>query len=401
MKKIFEFKSATLGVISHKHLWGDPEGIKTTGGFGRQVEELSQYFEKTILVVPFEKRHAPQPGYVIRIKNQEIVPLPYFSSAGIRGKLDLLTKTPLIAWRTWHAYMYCDVVSYWLSGYAGALGLLVHRLRRSRAGFILLGGDWPERIRQQSRDTWLRRLMSSAVEHMLPWLMQGVPIFAVGHLSEKYKQSNSFVHAGVQTTLSARDVADVHNIGLAPQPHLLYVGRLAAEKGLPYLIEAMALCQRDGLTFDLTVVGDGTERGTIEGLVAKHGLENQVRFKGFIPLGPELQKSYRQADIFVLPSLSEGVAKVLIEAMANGLVIIATRVGGIPTIIEDGVNGLLVEPRSPEAIACAIKRILQEPEMWRYLSRNALSSAWKYTIEEHTERLMNQLSEDLYALGWQ
>jgi glycosyltransferase involved in cell wall biosynthesis len=91
---------------------------------------------------------------------------------------------------------------------------------------------------------------------------------------------------------------------------------------------------------------------------------------------------------------------VLIEAMASGLIVIASDVGGVPTLVQDGVNGLLVEPRSPEAIAAALQRLLQEPALRQRLAHNALATAREYTIEEQTRRLIAQLAQDFHALGW-
>jgi glycosyltransferase involved in cell wall biosynthesis len=394
------FKGLTLGVVAHKHFWGDPEGIKTTGGFGRQIEAFSRYFQKTILVVPFKRRHVPRPGYLVHIENQEIVPLPYFSGVGARGKLSFLVKIPIITCQIWRTYRRCDVVHYRMPGYVGILGLLVHKLRRARPGFVWLGTDWPERIRQ-IRDTRLRRLMAGVAARMLPWLMQDVSTFALGHMPGTYRGSHRYVHAAVSTVTSGNDIAETKDFELASPPRLLFVGRLAREKGLVYLIEAMAICKSEGVALDLTIVGEGSERVRIKKLTTDLDLEGQVHFEGFVPLGEDLWEFYRQADIFVLPSLSEGQGKVLIEAMASGLVVVATRVGGIPTIVEHDVNGLLVEPRLAEGIAEAIQRLLREPQTRRQLARNALALARKYTIEAQTESLMEQLLQDIQALGWQ
>lgn len=395
-----EFEQCTLGVVSHKKLWVDPEGLKTTGGFGRQIEELSRYFGRTVLVVPCQRRHSPAPGYIVRIEDNEIIPLPYFSGVGLRGKLDFLLKIPRIAPGIWRAYKQCDILHYRVPGYVGILGLLVHKLQRSRPGFIWMGTDWPARIRH-TNDTWPRPLMASTVARVLPWLIQGIPTFALGQMPGEYGGAHPYVHQTISTVLSADDIPDLNDSKLATPPRLLFVGRLAVEKGLRYLVEAVALCNRKNLILDLTIVGNGPEKNNLKQLVAEHGLEERVCFKGFVPLGDDLWELYRQADIFALPSLSEGQGKVLIEAMANGLVVVATRVGGIPTVVENNVNGLLIEPRSAGAIVQAIERILREPETRRKLRQNALAAARAYSIERQTQRLVSQLGEDFRALGWQ
>ncbi len=394
---IAEFRNLTLGVVTHKFLWQDPEGIKTTGGFGRQIEEISRYFAKTVLVIPFKKESVSRPGYVIRIDSLEIIPLPTFDGAGWQGKLDFLLKAPWIAWRIWQASGKWDVVQYRIPGYVGVLGLFLHKLRRARKGFVWLGTDWPDRIRQ-TRDTPLRRMMAGLVSYLLlPWLIRGVPTFALGEMAGKFNHSE-YVHTAISTVLSKNVLVKEPKEELSIPPSLLFIGRLAPEKGLPYLIEALVLCSQQGLVLNLVLVGDGSEQELRE-QISRYGLKEQVCFKGYVPLGERLWDLYRQADIFVLPSLSEGQGKVLIEAQACGLPIIATRVGGIPTIIKDGVNGLLVQPRSPEAIAKAIQRLLESPELRKRLSRNALVSVRAYTIEAQTEKMMQQLCVDLIEQG--
>jgi glycosyltransferase involved in cell wall biosynthesis len=180
----------------------------------------------------------------------------------------------------------------------------------------------------------------------------------------------------------------------------LFVGRLAVEKGLKYLVEAISLCKKDGIELDLTIVGDGDERKALENLIDEQNLGKYVDFKGFVPLGEEMQKIYRQADVFILPSTSEGMPKVLIEALANGLVVIASHVGGIPTLIQNGVNGLLIASRSPSSIADAIQKILMDPATHKKMAQNGLATAMKYTIEERTQHLISQLGDDFSALGW-
>jgi len=396
---INEFDNKTLGIISSKIFWSDSDGIKTTGGFARQIEGLSQYYREVMLIVPFKETQSKQPGYCIRIEGLRVVPLPYHTGSGIRGKLDSLIKLPRITQLIWQSYKRCDVNNYWMSGYVGTIGLLVHKLRRSRPGFTRLGTDWPERIRQ-THDTPVRRFLARILVLLLPWLMRGLPLFAVGELSSKYGASNPYAHADVQTVLSETEIAVEIAFKYANPLRLLYVGRLSVEKGLRYLIEAVSICAKQGIPIHLTLVGDGEERGQLEFLTVTYGIQDQVHFTGFVPLGDELRSYYRQANVFVLPSLSEGVPKVLIEAMASGLHIIATQVGGIPTLIEDGVNGRLVEPRSAVAIAEAIQDISREPEACQQMAKNTLASAKEYTIEAQTEQLIKQLQVDFQEIGW-
>ena len=400
MDRTAKFRRLTLGITSHKQLWIDPEGIKTTGGFGRQIEAFAGYFNKTVLVVPCESYSTSQPGNMINIDNLKIIHLPYFNGKSLQGKLDFLFfKAAKFFCLLWRVYPDCDVWQYRLSSYVGLLGLIVHKLRRSRPGFVWLGTDWPDRIRQ-SGNTLPRRLMASILERLLSCLLRDIPIFALGKMAGRFSNHNLYTHQAISTVLKSDEIVKKFSMEMSSPPKLLFVGRLAFEKGLRYLIRALKICLCEGYELQLILVGEGPEQSSLNRMLAQLNLEQYVTFEGFISQGKDLWEQYRKADIFVLPSLSEGQGKVLIEAMAAGMPIVATRVGGIPTVIENGKNGLLVEPRSPEALAKAVKRILDEPELRYSLAKNAIDSAYIYTIEKQTKEIIQALSDDLILQGW-
>ncbi len=122
---------------------------------------------------------------------------------------------------------------------------------------------------------------------------------------------------------------------------IIFVGRLNPVKGVRYLIKAMRFVLEKEPNCKLLIVGDGEERAELEALSVQLGIKESIQFAGAVP--HEKVRTYlQQADVFVLPSLSEGFPLVILEAMACGLLIVATRVGGIPDILKDGINGYLV-----------------------------------------------------------
>ncbi len=122
-------------------------------------------------------------------------------------------------------------------------------------------------------------------------------------------------------------------------------------------------------------------------------LENNVELCGPKRYGEELFEYYRNTDIFVLSSHSEGTPRVLIEAMAFGSPIVATRVGGIPDIIEDGVNGILVEPREPISLANAIIDLIADDYKYKTISQNNISKAKNYTVDNLVKEMLKFISE--------
>lgn len=151
---------------------------------------------------------------------------------------------------------------------------------------------------------------------------------------------------------------------------LLFVGLLdpSHKKGLPILFRALADLARRRDDWHLDMVGDGPARPEYERMVAEFGLRDKVTFHGLRPKA-DVAQFMRQADIFVLPSLWENLPCVLIEAMASGLPIVSTIVGGIPEIVDPEL-GLLVPPGDAGALAQALNQMLDSLD--RY-DRNAIA----------------------------
>jgi glycosyltransferase involved in cell wall biosynthesis len=161
---------------------------------------------------------------------------------------------------------------------------------------------------------------------------------------------------------------------------LLAVGRLSPEKAPDHLLQAIAALQerRVKLDFRLVMVGDGPDRSHVEKLRRALGLCNVVILAGTTS---NVALYYSLADIFVLPSHSEGSPNALLEAMSAGLPVVATSVGGVPEIVQSGVTGLLVPPRDREAMADGMAALIQDSELRKRLGGQA--QAW---VSSHHSR---------------
>lgn len=141
------------------------------------------------------------------------------------------------------------------------------------------------------------------------------------------------------------------------RPTLLFVGRLAAVKGVPVLFEALKSVTADHPDVQLRLIGDGPERADLEIRAADMGLSDHVEFCGY-KSQTEVAEALSTTDIFVLPSFAEGVPVVLMEAMAAQVPVVTTRIAGVPELVEDGVSGLLVPPGAVPALTAALKTLL-------------------------------------------
>jgi glycosyltransferase involved in cell wall biosynthesis len=151
---------------------------------------------------------------------------------------------------------------------------------------------------------------------------------------------------------------------------VLTIAHLIPEKGVDHLLHAFA--QMRHREARLRIAGDGPQASHLAQLAAELGLEGRVDLVGLTNDVPALLK---EADIYVHPTLAEAFGLAIAEAMATGLPVVASRLGGIPELVEDGVSGLLVEPRDSKAIARAIDLLLDVPELRMRLGRNARTRA--------------------------
>ncbi len=155
-------------------------------------------------------------------------------------------------------------------------------------------------------------------------------------------------------------------------PVFLSVGRIEEQKGYPCLIDALEILDRKGINFCMLILGEGREREKIENLVKEKKLNKKIYLLG----NKKNVKEYLTAsDMFIMPSFWEGLPLALLEAMASGLIVVATEAGGIPGVINDKENGFLVEPKNSEVLAEKIAYVLNLPEEERKRIENKARKA--------------------------
>jgi glycosyltransferase involved in cell wall biosynthesis len=166
----------------------------------------------------------------------------------------------------------------------------------------------------------------------------------------------------------------------AQSPLVLSVGRLREKKGFAVLIEACRLLRDAGIAMRCQIVGYGEEHYNLQSLIRRHALEDTVHLIGKMT-HDELIELYRQTAVFALPCQvasdgdRDGIPNVLLEALGMEIAVVSTNVSGIPEVIRDGVNGLLIAPHDAKALADAIRRLLDSPAL-----RKRLGVAGRQTV---------------------
>jgi glycogen(starch) synthase len=181
------------------------------------------------------------------------------------------------------------------------------------------------------------------------------------------------------------------------RPYVLSVGRFVQKKGFDILIQAFAKVTGKHPEVDLIIAGDGEELNRCKSLALQLGLNQKVFFLGAVD-HQTVVELLLQCEIFVLPSRREPFGLVILEAMAAGKPVVATRVGGVPEIVSHLENGLLVEPDSPEELSKATCLLLDDPELGYDLARAGYELLKRhFTWQEVAERYINVCEKLLEA----
>jgi glycosyltransferase involved in cell wall biosynthesis len=278
----------------------------------------------------------------------------------VRQMLDVCRREKVAVW---HGHDYKS----------NALGLLLRRFRPMRLVTTVHG--WVHRTSRTSLYYWIDRLCLRHYERVIcvsedlhqRCLECGVPAARCA-LIENAIDTEEFSRR--RTVAQAR-----RRLGLAvDRPVIGAVGRLSAEKGFDVLIRAVGQLLQGGRDVELLIVGEGAEQSRLRALIAELGLTERVRLLGY---RADLHELYEALDVFALSSHREGLPNVLLEAMALGVPVVATRIAGIPRLIRDGENGLLVNPGDTNELTRALAQLLGEPELGSRLARSG-----RNTIEE-------------------
>jgi glycosyltransferase involved in cell wall biosynthesis len=176
------------------------------------------------------------------------------------------------------------------------------------------------------------------------------------------------VHCGIEP----ETIAPVTHHGRATK--LIFVGRVVEQKGLGVLFDSLGLLADTAPDLEVLVVGDGPDRAALERRAGAQGLGDRVRFVGSKPPS-EVSELLQTADIFVLPSFAEGVPVVVMEALAAGLPVVASFVGGMAELVEDGVTGYLIPPGDPAPLAARVEALIDDPE-----TRNRMGQAGRAKV---------------------
>jgi glycosyltransferase involved in cell wall biosynthesis len=260
-------------------------------------------------------------------------------------------------------------------------------------------GDWTETYRKRQVNLPKRCILlafSVYIDHIIKKIISNSEtVFFVGpNLADIYGSFAKKKVVFANFLHSFDDIARPHEVCTKPPYKILYVGNLEERKGVEYLIKATGILNTKGFNVHLIIVGSGNLKNELRCLADSVGLNNRVKFLGYLQHGKELMDIYRSSDMFVLPSISsEGMPKVVMEAMTQGVPVVATDIGSTRYLLGDGRYGIVVPPADSQSIVAAVQRIIENLEFRTRLINEGLELARLSTREKQKEIIEKGLRE--------
>jgi glycosyltransferase involved in cell wall biosynthesis len=382
--------------------WGVLQEGKLSTHFssGRVIDELARHFKKFYLSVALYANGATS-DYVLQAENIELFPQPGWQKAveGLRHPVGVLKSVKRLVDLS-------DVV--FIRGFLPYIPLvylyaaiknkpLVHWVVTNPSALIQAAR---RNNKVTDRFSYIYSMIDSFCLRFFQRMFNHIYIAANGcELYRKFRNPRTFMV--VSSTIRENEFFWREDTCQGENIRVLFASFIRPEKGLTFLIEALAKL-KTSRNVVLAVVGDTQshpqEVGAVRRKIVDLGLEDKVTWEGYASCGSGLFDQMRKSDIFVLPTLSEGTPRVLIEARAFGLPIIASKVGGIPSSVTNGKDGILVPAKSPDDLATAIDKIIENPQFRQKLIRNGYNRAKQHTLEKFTGSMIKIFKHALESM---
>jgi len=384
-----------LGFITTMSACRQGDALAIHVATGRVADQLARHFDRVYLCAPaVDGPPAAATDLTLQARNIELIPQPPYASTV--GGLKYVVSIPRAYARVCQK---ADVIFVrGLCPYIGALYLLAFLYRRQVCHWIV--GNPVALLKSHTRRGWLLDSLALAyawqdrlVTRAGRWLTGGAFVCNGKELGAAYRSPRTLVTAS--STVMRNEFFEREDTCQGERIRILFVGYIRPEKGVEYLLQAVAKLKTPR-PWELVLIGPDefpAYRKRLNEVIGERQIGDRVHWQGYVSFGEPMFAQMRAADLLVLPTLSEGTPHVLVEARATSLPIVATNVGGIPTTVTDGVDALLVPPKDPAALAAAIDRIIEDGELRRALIRNGLRSARHLTVDRFAELVQSVLED--------
>jgi glycosyltransferase involved in cell wall biosynthesis len=285
--------------------------------------------------------------------------------------------------------------------FSGTIFALIRTLIAKKKHSFVLRGNRFQTVRQSSRDMASKYFALTRLyfyNQVMVRLLEGERAEVWFQGEETYRAYHNRVSKGARQKLLLlnavlRRLPEVtKRLGQMKKYDLVFLGRIHKEKGVFDLIQAISILGDEGYTVDAVFIGEGNDKAEAKRFAQGLALADQVRFLGYVGSPQQVAELISAARLFVLPSYTEGLPRAMVESMWLGVPVLVTPVGGVKYVIRDGINGFLVEPRSPRRLADKIKEILilVESNQAEDLIANARRDAVNYSFEHRARHFLEK-----------
>jgi glycosyltransferase involved in cell wall biosynthesis len=356
--------------------------------------EMFDFFQKVILYKPRVKSDKIPDGWVKVSNGYECKEICDVHTSRLQRKKDVQQKI--------EEYINdVDIFYFRMPNYEASWAWEIVR-KYDKPYFTELHGDWEEAILSEDNNSLLRKISrkyrakkaSLVVEKMVAG---SVFVMTIGHKLTKYiKNKNKPVLVTTNHLLDERYYTQLDKkLDKNSVFKILFVGDIQVRKGMMYLFKAFKLLVDDGLNVHLDIVGSGASEPLLKEFTKNNNLDDKITFHGRVPHGPLLFEYFKNANIFVLPSVgAEGVPRVTHEAMAMSCPVIATDVGSVAWQLQND-SGILIPPKDKKSIYNTIKNLLNEPDKYQKLVENGYRRSLEFTYEKQKANIKKFILEQL------
>jgi glycosyltransferase involved in cell wall biosynthesis len=379
--------------IYHEPVHRGGQSFDTYGPYARYITEFARHFDRVIVFAPTTDQPTYFSGCPLEARNVAVAPLPFFLTHA-----QALRRAGQIA-RVFRGY--CDELdAVNCRGTAPLAYLLWWFTRKRDVPFIYHFASDPFEMLVRSpkyRGPYglFARAAYTAEFQIQKYIMRRNYSFASGSaIYQRLRKYTPNIEPIMDSSLQAEDYYLREDCCRSRPIRLLYVGGLRQGKGLEALLGAVKLLRQGARDVVLDLVGDGTMRQELADRARALGIAEHVRFRGFVVMGPELNACYNAADIFMLPSVSEGSPRVVLEAFGHSLPVVATPVGNVSEMLDGGRRGVLVPVGDSAALAAGVARIIDD-EAFR---KTCITDGFKFAHAHGLDAFAGRVAEKIRQL---
>lgn len=378
-----------LVIISHTPHYKRADG--TIVGWGptvREIDYLSTLFESVTHLAPLYDETAPNSAIAYQSSRVTFAPVKPAGGDTLRDKLGILLNIPQYILAMLRLLPQADMVHVRCPANISMIAILLLTLsRHPRQRWIKYAGNWNPQGRESRTYTFQRW-----------WLNKGWTRSIVT-VNGRWQDQPSHVKSFFNPCLTQEELSEAASLAsqrsLTMPVRLLYVGQLISAKGVGRVLEIAAMLCRREVNFTLDIVGDGAERAQFEAKTHELGIASMVNFHGWLPR-TALNPIYASAHLMIFPSETEGWPKVLSEAMAYGVVPIASKISSIPQYLAEFDTGKAIPTEDLVGFTEAVIWYTERPERWQKASQNGMSAASLFSYANYltsVEQLLDRHNE--------